>query len=164
MGTIKKKQFVRVKCLRGISAGQAQVEFLLSFLFLFIVVVSIVEIILMLYTYTVLADAAKEGVRYATVHGCNLTAGCSGTCTPTACPDPSANNVKASVRNILGLSLHDSSAMPITVCYGDPPGCAAHSNTSNRVRVTISYPFQPLFGLGWPTVTVRAAAEGRIFY
>ena len=118
----------------------------------------------MMYTYTVLADAAKEGVRYATVHGCNLTAGCSGTCTPTACPDPTANNVITYATNYLGASLHDPTAMLVTVCYGDPPGCAGTSATGGRVRVIVSYPYQPFFGLGWPTVTVRAAAEGRIFY
>jgi TadE-like protein len=157
MGTIRRMRFKRTK-----RVGQAQIEFLLSVLFLLIVVVGVVEIIILMYTYTVLAGAAKEGVRYATVHGCNLTGGCSGDCTPkTTCPDPSADNVKAYVRNFLRASLHDSSpaVMPVTVTYLD-----SKSNTANRVRVTVSYGYQPLFGLGWPTVTVRAAAEGRIFY
>jgi hypothetical protein len=26
----------------------------------------------------------------------------------------------------------------------------------------VAYPFKPLFGLGWPSVTVYAGAEGRI--
>ena len=167
MGTIRRMQFARAKSL-GNSAGQAQVEFVLSIIFLLLVVIGIVEILLLMYTYTVLADAAKEGVRFATVHGCNLTnAECSGDCTPTTtCTSANAENVKEWVRKFLRLSFHDSSpsAMPVSVCYGDPPTCSAKSNTGGRVRVTVSYPYQPLFGLGWPTVTVRAAAEGRIFY
>jgi len=30
------------------------------------------------------------------------------------------------------------------------------------VQIVVSYPYQPAFGLGWPTITVNAAAEGRI--
>jgi len=28
----------------------------------------------------------------------------------------------------------------------------------------VRYPYQPFFGLGWPTVNVNAAAEGRIMF
>jgi hypothetical protein len=115
--------------------------------------------ILLMYTYTVLADAAKEGVRYAIVHGCSLAAAsCSGTCTP-ACTDTAGANVTAYARNYLGASLHDPTAMTVNVSYPD-----SSSLPTNRVRVTVSYPYQPFFGLSWPTVTVRAAAEGRIFF
>jgi Flp pilus assembly protein TadG len=140
-------------------SGQAQVEFVLSILFVLLLIAGIVELIVLIHTYTVLADSAKEGVRYAVVHGCDLTSGnCSGTC-GTACTDATGNNVKAWVRSYAQASLHDTSAMTIGVNYLD-----ASSDAPNRVRVTVSYPYQPLFGLGWPTVTVHAAAEGRIVY
>jgi Flp pilus assembly protein TadG len=152
-------QFNRLKRLRNSRAGQAQIEFILSILFAIVVVVSIVEMILLMYTYTVLADAAKEGVRYAIVHGCSLAAAsCSGTCTP-ACTDTAGANVTAYARNYLGASLHDPTAMTVNVSYPD-----SSSLPTNRVRITVSYPYQPFFGLSWPTVTVRAAAEGRIFF
>jgi Flp pilus assembly protein TadG len=152
-------QYDGINRLRNSRAGQAQIEFLLSILFAIVVFVSIVEMILLMYTYTVLADAAKEGVRYAIVHGCSLAAAsCSGTCTP-ACTDTAGANVTAYARNYLGASLHDPTAMTVNVSYPD-----SSSRPTNRVRVTVSYPYQPFFGLSWPTVTVRAAAEGRIFF
>jgi Flp pilus assembly protein TadG len=159
MGIMHKLLFERARRLRRNQAGQAQVEFILSVLFLLLLVVGIVEMIIMMYTYTVLADAAKEGVRYAIVHGCDYsTATCSGTCTP-ACTDTTGTNVSDYARNYLRASLHDESAMTVSVTYPD-----ASSLPTSRVRVTVTYPYQPIFGLGWPTVTVRAAAEGRIFY
>jgi Flp pilus assembly protein TadG len=152
-------QYDGINRLRNSRAGQAQIEFVLSILFALVVFVSIVEMILLMYTYTVLADAAKEGVRYAIVHGCSLAAAsCSGTCTP-ACTDTAGANVTAYARNYLGASLHDPTAMTVNVSYPD-----SSSLPANRVRVTVSYPYQPFFGLSWPTVTVRAAAEGRIFF
>ena len=159
MDAIHRVQFKRMKFLRKNRTGQAQVEFLLSVLFVLIIVVGIVEMVFFMYTYTVLADAAKEGVRYAIVHGCDLNAAtCSGTCSP-ACTDTTGTNVGNYAKNFLGASLHDTSAMTVSVSY--PSG---NSQPLSPVRVEISYPYQPFFGLGWPTVTVRAAAEGRIFY
>jgi len=151
--------FEWMKRFRKSQTGQAQVEFVLSVLFVIIVVVSIVEMVFFMYTYTVLADAAKEGVRYAIVHGCDLSAGtCSGTCSP-ACTDTTGSKVGDYAKIYLGASLHDVSAMTVSVTY--PSG---NSQPLSPVRVEISYPYQPFFGMGWPTVTVRAAAEGRIFY
>ena len=48
--------------------------------------------------------------------------------------------------------------------YGpaDTPAVTPLNKTPNRVQVVVAYPYQPIFGLGWPTVTVNAAAEGRI--
>jgi Flp pilus assembly protein TadG len=160
MNTIRRMQFGRAKRSGKLKAGQAQVEFLLSILLVMVVVVGVVEVILLMYTYTVLADAAKEGVRYAIVHGCDLSSGsCSGTCTPTACTDTTGTKVGDYAKKYLAASLHDTSAMTVSVSYPD-----SNSRPTSRVRVTVSYPYQPVFGFSWPSVTVRAAAEGRIFY
>jgi Flp pilus assembly protein TadG len=141
--------------------GQSTVEFALSVVFVMLLVVGSVELVVMVYTYSVLADAAKEGVRYAIVHGTGVgTSNCSG---PggggVTCGDSSANNVKTAVTNYTALSFHDSSAMTVTPTYPDTSSAAP-----NRVRVTVTYIYQPVFGLGWPTVTVYAAAEGRIVF
>lgn len=141
--------------------GQALVEFALSIVLVMLLIVGSIELIVMVYTYSVLADAAKEGVRYAIVHGTGLgAANCSG---PggggVSCTDSAATNVTNAVKNFASLSFHDSSAMAITPTYPDSSSVAP-----NRVRVTITYVYQPIFGLGWPTVTVNAAAEGRIAF
>lgn len=139
--------------------GQAQVEFILSVLFLMLLVFGVLELMLLVYTYNVLADSAKEGVRYAIVHGTS-SASCSG---PggggVTCPDSAGANVKTAVKAYARYSFHDTSAMTVTVTYPE-----SSSDAPGLVLVGISYPYQPFFGLGWPTVTVRAAAAGRIMF
>ena len=143
------------------SHGQAQVEFALTVVFVMILMISALELIVMIYTYSVLADAAKEGVRYAIVHGTGVGASyCSGPGgSSVTCTDSTGANVQTAVTNYANLSFHDSNAMTITPTYVDGSSVAP-----NRIRVTVSYPYQPIFGLGWPTVTVFAAAEGRIVF
>jgi Flp pilus assembly protein TadG len=149
--------------LRKNQSGQAAVEFALTIVFIVLLLVSFLEVILMLYTYVVLADSAKEGVRYAIVHGTGNTA-CSGpgttlTTPAVTCPDVTGANVVDAVKGYAKYSLHDPAAMTVTPTY--PDGLSA---APGRVRVEVSYLYQPFFGLGWPTLTVKAAAEGRITY
>jgi hypothetical protein len=161
--------------------GQAQVEFALVVIFLFILVLSILETLFFMHTYNVLADSAKEGVRYAIVHGANnglqmpplascTAASCSCPCVdidgPPAPPGTVAGygSTYGVVKTFAQYSLHDTSAMTVTVTYGpaDSPAITPLNKTPNRVQVVVAYPYHPFFGLGWPTVTVNAAAEGRI--
>jgi hypothetical protein len=119
----------------------------------------ILELILLVYTYNVLADSAKEGVRYAIVHGVG-SANCSGPGNSNvSCPDTSGANVQAAVEQYAQYSFHSTAAMTIAVTYPD-----SSSAVPSRVQVQISYPYQPFFGLGWPTVQVNAAAAGRIVF
>ncbi len=160
------------------SAGQAAVEFLLVTIFIMLLIVGMIELIMLIYSYSVIADAAKEGVRYAIVHGNSggLPSGpvCGGT--PDACVDISGPAAPAGtvpgygsgygvVRTYAQYSLHEVSAanMTVTVTYPDTANAPANK-PPNRVRVEVSYPYHPIFGLGWPTVTVYAAAEGRIMF
>lgn len=137
--------------------GQALVEFALTILVVIFVVFWAIELIMMIYTYVVLAEAAKEGVRYAIVHG-TLNANCSGPgSSGVTCLDASAANVTSAVTSYARLSLHDTSAMTITPTYPDSSSAAPA-----RVRVVVSYPYRPFFSFGWAALTVRAAAEGRI--
>jgi hypothetical protein len=152
--------------------GQATIEFALVVILLIVMVLSIIEIIFMMHTYNVLADSAKEGVRYAIVHGANNPQGIAPPCTSATCPDlmgppappgtiPGYNSGYGIVKTFAQYSLHSTSGMAVTVTY--PGGDATPANsTPNRVQVVVAYPYQPFFGLGWPTITVNAAAEGRI--
>jgi Flp pilus assembly protein TadG len=149
----------RLRARPGGSRGQAQVEFVLTILFLMLFIFGTLELILLVYTYNVFADSAKEGVRYAIVHG-TASANCSG---PggggVTCTDSSGANVQSAVKSFAQYSMHSTSTMTVTVNYPDGSSVAP-----NRVAVHISYPYQPFFGLGWPTVTVNAAAAGRIMF
>ena len=143
-------------------AGAVQMEFLLSFITMMFVIFWIWEVIFAVYTKTVLADAAKEGVRYAIVHGKGNT-NCSGPNTP-ACPDPTGANVVSQVQDYAQLTLHDTSAMTVTVQYLDNAGGFATTVDPNtRVRVAVSYTYVPyITSLPWVAPTLNAVAEGRI--
>src|SRR5438067_10738213 len=97
-------------------AGQAMVEFLLTVVFLTLLMVSVLEMAGFIYTYSVLANAAKEGVRYAIVHGASNSSP-SGPTTAVATSSPpctSSNtrptteitNVQSRVRDFAAFSLH----------------------------------------------------------
>jgi len=157
----------------GSDRGQAQVEFALVILVLFVTVLSIVEMIFFMSTYNVLADSAKEGVRYAIVHGANNTLASGPTCPcadidgPPAPPgtNPGYGSGYGVVKTFAQYSMHDvtGAKMTVTVTYPDPGTATKAANaTPNRVQVVVAYPYKPFFGLGWPSVTVNAAAEGRI--
>ncbi len=152
--------------------GQALVEFALITIFLFVMVLSILEMVMFMHTYSVLADSAKEGVRYAIVHGANNAQASGPTC-PCADIDgpPAPSGTVAGygsgygvVKSFARYSLHATGGMTVTVTYGpaDTPAVTPLNKTPNRVQVVVAYPYQPIFGLSWPTVTVNAAAEGRI--
>lgn len=148
-------------CSKVKQRGQATVEFALTIVLVMIFIIGALELIMLMYTYNVLADAAKDGVRYAIVHGTNTGAGnCSGPGgSGVTCTDSTGTKVINQASAYAGLSLHSTSAMTITPSYPD-----GVSVPPSRVRVDVSYVYQPFFGLGWPSVTVSAAAEGRIVF
>ena len=137
-------------------AGQAAVEFAFVIVFLVVFLLSFIEITALVYTYSVLADSAKEGVRYGVVHG-TLSSNCNG---PSAGCDGGFTGVKGAVSTYARGSLNDTTT-GLTVTPSYPDGT---STPSSRVRVVVSYIYQPLFGLGWGQFTVNAASEGRIAF
>lgn len=134
--------------------GTVQIEFVLAFIVLMFVIFWTWELVMAVYTYTVIADAAKEGVRYAIVHGTG-NSNCSGP--STGCGDTTGVNVINVVTDYAKYSLHDISAMTVTVTYPD-----SSSDPPNRVRVTVAYTYVPWAVLPWTPPTMNAAAEGRI--
>jgi Flp pilus assembly protein TadG len=142
--------------------GQAAVEFALTVVFLMLLIVGFVELIMMLHTYNVIADSAKEGIRYAIVHGADNTAGCG----PASCPAITGAPGTGVVKTYAQYSLHDTSTMTVTVDYnpGNNNGLNACNKSPCLVQVKVRYLYQPFFGLGWPTMPVNAAAEGRIIF
>jgi Flp pilus assembly protein TadG len=151
--------------------GQATIEFAFVIIFLMLMVLSILEMVVFMHTYNVLADSAKEGVRYAIVHGANnsLASGPGNTADIDGPPAPAGTPAGYGsgygvVKSYAQFSLHDTSGMTVTVTYGpaDTPAVSPLNKTPNRVQVTVAYPYRPIFGVGWLSVTVNAAAEGRI--
>ncbi len=145
-------------------------EFVLSILFVLVLIFGIMELVMMVYTFTVVADSAKEGVRFAIVHGCNNTE-CygPGACTnlvggtPVTC-DASATGIVNRVRQYAQYSLHDIAGMNITVTYGPATGLTSPDTSmpGSAVKVDVQYPYVPYFSFGWRP-TLHASATGSIF-
>lgn len=125
--------------LRG-QRGQALIESLLMLVVIITMVLWVFELGWLMYTYSVLADAANEGVRYAIVH--------SGA-------DPTGT--QTTVKNFAGASLHDVTAISIGVT--PPDGSYA---PPNRVRVTVTYAYIPFLPKYIGAATMTTYAEGRM--
>lgn len=139
----------------GKEKGVALVETALSILIAVFVMFWMWELIMALYTYSVLSDAAKEGVRYAIVHGTGNSS-CDG---PSTGCDSTAANTIAKVRDYASFSLHDISAVAISVTYPDSSSAAG-----SRVKVAVSYAYIPYITLPWTAPTLVTGATGRIVY
>ena len=140
--------------------GQATVEFALMGVFLFLLICGMLEMFMLVYTYNVLADSAKEGVRYAIVHGTNSSSPSGPTCPCSAIDGAAGTGV---VKSYDQYSFTATTGMTVTVTYPDTSNPPANQ-APNRVQVVVSYPYKPFFGLNWPTATLYATAEGRIVF
>ena len=132
------------------------VEFLLSLMVRMVFIFFCLEMFMMVYSYNVIADAAKEGVRFAIVNGSNSgtpagpTSGASSDCTTNI------SAVESTVRRYAQLTFHNTSAMTVNVCYLD-----GNNKAPSRVQVAVHYAYVPYFKLPL-TPTINAAAMGRI--
>ncbi len=142
--------------------GAMLVEFALSMTLLLLTVFAMLEAMLMIYTYNVMADAAKEGVRYASVRGSYSALAIGPAGKPGAAPETcytDSGPIDTHVRKFASLSLHDTTGMSVKVCYLDG------SNTPpSRVQVNIRYPLVPYFALPWTPPRVVAQAQGHIVH
>jgi Flp pilus assembly protein TadG len=137
--------------------GSMLIEFALSVWTLFLLTFLIFEFCMTVYTYSVLTNAAREGVRYAIVHGSD-SASCSGP--GSGCTDASGSNVSAVVKSYATVTFHDMSGMTVTPAW--PDGTAT---PSSRVVVNISYPYVAYLTLpGFSPPSMRVTAEGRIVF
>jgi len=138
-------------------SGSATIEFALSVWTLFLLTFLIFEFSMAIYTYSVLANAAREGVRYAITHGSD-NASCSGP--SPGCGDSTGSNITGVVRGYAAISFHDISGMTVTPSWPD-----GSSTPSSRIVVNITYPYVAYLSLpGFNSPTMHVTAEGRIVY
>ncbi len=137
--------------------GDTLIEFAVSALTLIFILFTVFEVNLMMYTYVTLGDAAREGVRYAMVHGTD-SSNCSG---PDAgCGDSTGVKIVAAVKSVATAAFHDTSAMTITPSW--PDGSA---QPGNRVKVQLSYSYIPFVRIPWLfSPQMRLTSEGRIVF
>jgi Flp pilus assembly protein TadG len=114
---------------RGNEEGSALVEIALTLPVLITFFFGLIEVSLAFYTHQVLSESAREGTRYAIVHGSTCTTGSGSACTVSA----------ATVNSyVSGLSWPNfgSSAMSVNTTYPD-----GNEAPGSRVQVTITYGF-----------------------
>ncbi len=136
--------------------GSLVVETALSLLLVVPMVFWLFELCMLTYTYSVLGDAARQGVRYAIVHGTD-SGNCSGP--SSGCGDASGANVVAIVKSAAAYSFHDLANMTVQVTYPD-----LASTPPSRVDVTINYTYVPYIKLPGIAHSVQLSAQGRIIY
>ena len=123
--------------------GQATLEMVVSLTVVFSLVFWLFELCMFSYTCSVLNDAAQEGVRYAIMHGTDSSI-CSGP--DTECTNQSPySNVQAVVTAAASASLHNTSAMTVTVSYTNSTAA-----TGNPVAVKVAYTYVPYLNLPRP--------------
>ena len=114
------------------------------------------ELCMLVYTYNVLGDAARQGVRYAIVHGSD-SANCSGP--SSGCTDLTGANVSSVVNQAAAYSFHNLANMNVQVIYPD-----SSSAPPSRVEVAIVYNYVPYIELPGIATKLQLQAQGRIVY
>jgi Flp pilus assembly protein TadG len=114
--------------------GQTIVESAFSMLILLMTVLGIMDLGLALYSYDFVADAAREGARYAIVHG-STCVGCVAT----------QSSVETYVKS-LGLGGIRPADLTVTTTWPDTSSCTPSAspcnNRGNNVVVTVNYVFR----------------------
>jgi Flp pilus assembly protein TadG len=135
--------------------GQALVEFALVAPIFFLVLLSIVEFGRYIYTVQILNDAAREGARYAIVHGSQSLCpsgpmpGGLGVVNPC---DPNGQNVK-NVVVTTSTGVTGVSASMVNVSW------PVNNSRGNRVTVSVTYQYQSLIPIvPLPPVTINGDA------
>jgi len=146
-----------VRQLRARDTGSAAVETALAFSLMMTCVIAIVEFSLMLYTYSVYADAARYGVRYATIHGSD-SSNCSGP--SVGCVDPTSANVVSQVTSYASAYAAPLAGAAVQVSYPDIGGCTSPS----RVIVTVTYTYGQIFQAPLKGLNFQVSSQGRILY
>jgi Flp pilus assembly protein TadG len=137
--------------------GQAALEMLVSLTVVFSLVFWLFELCMFAYTCSVLNEAAQEGVRYAIVHGTNSSI-CSGP--DTTCTNQSPySNVQAIVTAAASASLHNMSALTVTVSYVNSTAAIG-----NPVAVKVAYTYVPYLNFPGLANALTFTSQGQILY
>jgi Flp pilus assembly protein TadG len=138
-------------------AGQSMVEFSLVCFMLGIVVLAFIDIGRMMLVYAAVANSARAGVRYATVHGSSRAAGAD--VSDASGPGNNPAQVVSVVTDFAATGALNTAKLTITVAY---PG--ASNAPGQLVSVTVKYPYDPLTTWLPLGVTLGSTSEGVIVF
>jgi Flp pilus assembly protein TadG len=138
-------------------AGQTLVEFSLTAFMTVLMLLFVVEMGRMILIYTAIANAAREGVRYAIVHGNSRATGA----TQDNASGPSSNpaQVVTVVDNFAGIAPLTTSLLIVSVTY---PG--ASNAPGQPVNVSVIYPYDPFVTFFPSTLRLGSSSRGIIQY
>jgi Flp pilus assembly protein TadG len=138
-------------------SGQSLVEFSLTALMTSITMLFVLEIGRMLLVYTAIANAAREGVRYAIVHGSSRSTGSA----QNDASGPSSNpaQVVTVVDDFAGTGPLTIGRLIVSVTY---PGSS--NAPGQTVNVSVVYPYDPLVTYFPATLRLGSASQGVILY
>jgi hypothetical protein len=132
------------------SRGQALVEFALVFPIFLLILFSIIDFGRYVYYVQILNNAAREGARYAIVHG---SIGIPSSGPPPlgfTSSDPMANNVKAVVRRHAVGVVGSTAVLRIYADYPD-----FYNRRGDRVTVSVEYDFDSIIPIvPLPPITI----------
>jgi len=138
-------------------SGQSLVEFTLVAFMTTITLLFIVEASRMVIVYAAIANAAREGTRYAITHGSSRATG-SGS-TNAAGPGSNPAQVVSVIDNFAGIAPLTTSRLVINVTY--PNSSNAPGQT---VNVTVVYPYDPLITIFPSGLRLGSASQGVILF
>jgi Flp pilus assembly protein TadG len=139
---------------RGGSGGQALAEFALVAPIFFLVLFGIIDFGRYVYYVQILNNAAREGARYAIVHGSNSLNPSGPPASGTTSSDPTGTKVVAVVQNFAVGVIGDTSVLTITPQWLAQPSCSSPGTNAreNCVKVQVTYQFHSVI----PVVPIPA--------
>jgi Flp pilus assembly protein TadG len=159
----------RVRSARGRGRGQAMVEFALVAPIFFLLVLGLIEFARAMYYVQILNNAAREGARYAIVHG--SAAQCPSGPEPggaTNYCDPAGANIVAAARQY-AFGIVDNGTLTVTSCWNTisaPSRMCNHAisdfgpgndQRASPVYVRVSFTYSTILGslIPIPTFTIQ---------
>jgi hypothetical protein len=131
--------------------GQSLVEFALTLPLVLLLVLGTIDLGLGFKTYIALTNAAREGVRWVSIHPTDL--GCAGALNRIA---DEAGQVNLVIKSPISTDGYEVSFSPLGCDYG----------AGQQVTVSIDYEYELLFGAltGLPAVPFNASATMVVLY
>ena len=116
--------------------GQALVEAALTMPIIFAFVFTMIELCLAFYSYCLISESAREGTRYAIVHGATCETATKASCTASE-SDIENYTLNLGYPNLGGGTMQATASFPDTASGSGTP----NQNPGKRVQVTVNYTF-----------------------
>ena len=129
----------RFRVAKRDEGGQALVEFALVLIIFFILIFGMIDVGRAVWHYNTLAQATREGTRYAIVHGAD-SSDPSGPGSSYYTPPNSDTQISHVVKN--HASALNSTQLTVTADWVD-----GTNEAGNRVMVSVQYTFTPMYNV-----------------